>query len=133
MNKYSKIKPGPGFTLIEVIVSVVIISISVISIYEAFIGCMDGKVAAENYNRCTVLALEQMEKFDAESTTSSVTDQLSENNRLFEWNIEKQDTSGIIYEVYPSLKSIVLTIKWQGPGEHRKGQMEWTYYTLSQE
>ncbi|MFA5794824.1 MAG: prepilin-type N-terminal cleavage/methylation domain-containing protein [Candidatus Brocadiia bacterium] len=135
MNKYSEPKsgfrkPAKGFTLIELMVSVIIISISVISIYQAFIGCMDGKVAAENYNRCTVLALEQIQKFEEESTGSGGTEQLSENNRLFEWTIERKDLTGNAYDAYPSLKAIILNMKWQGPGEHRKGQMTWTYYTI---
>lgn len=126
---------SPGFTLIEVMVAATIVAVCVVSILQAFISCLEGRIASESYNRATSLALEQVaSRLWQEETPTSSTDQLAENNRVFEWSFETTDpTAGQLSEIAASLTELTFTIKWQGPGEQRQGQILWKVYKSKQE
>ena len=115
-----------GFTLIEVMISVVIVSISVVSIYQAFIACLEGRISSENYNRATLLMTDEIFKFKyAQPDENADREFLDEKkSRLFEWDYEISEFSDT-ERITPSYKKLTFTMKWKGPGEHRRGQMSW--------
>jgi prepilin-type N-terminal cleavage/methylation domain-containing protein len=115
-----------GFTLIEVMISTVIVSICAVSIYQAFIACLEGRIAAENYNRATLLMTDEIFKFkygrlDDNASRSFLDEQ---KHRSFEWDYEISELPDT-ERITPSYKKLTFTMKWTGPGEHRKGQMVW--------
>lgn len=112
-----------GFTLIEVLVALVIVSLSVISIYSAFAGISDTLARIDNYNRSVLMTLEKFWELEEallqpkEVYISDFSGELKDERRSFVWEFESNEL-----EDYPSLKEITFTIQWQ-QGK-RTGQLQ---------
>lgn len=106
---------GTGFTLIEVLIALTIVSISVVSIYAAFMGISDTLARVDNYNRSVLLGMEKLWELEEallqsdEARVSDFSGELKESDtRFFKWEF-----TGTDLESYPNLKEISLNLQWQ--------------------
>lgn len=104
-----------GFTLIEVLVALTIVSISVVSVYAAFAGISDTLARVDNYNRSVLIGMEKL--WEAEEALLQ-TDDVNVTN--FSGELKESDTRFLKWEFigtdltdYPNLKEINLTLQWQ--------------------
>ncbi|MBI4835437.1 MAG: prepilin-type N-terminal cleavage/methylation domain-containing protein [Planctomycetes bacterium] len=131
MRKTTSEKPRllsrQGFTLIEVLVALIIVSVGVVSIYSSFISISDTLARMDSHNRSILLALEKMWEVQEalmqpdEFKIDTFSGELKENNRYFKWEFTENDV-----EDYKSLKEITIKLDW----EHgrRKGNVTATTY-----
>ena len=100
-----------GFTLIEVMVAVAIVSVSLVSIYSAFMGISDTLARMDNYNRSVLLGLEKMWELEEAMLVSSetrVSDFSGPRGERFTCEFKENEL-----ESYPNLREVNLTIQWK--------------------
>ncbi len=112
-----------GFTLIEVMVALTIVSVGLVSIYSSFINISDTLARMDNYNRSVLIALEKMWEVEEalmqsdEFKIDTFSGELKDNNRYFKWEFTENAV-----ENYKNLREITINLDWkQGK---RKGNMK---------
>lgn len=122
------IKPIKGFTLVEVMIALIITSISLTFIYTAFTTIYDTHLRVKNYNQSVLFTLEQFWKLEEamsqepEVNISSFSDESKEGLCAFKWEFKE----GEPLEDYPFLSEIQFNIKWQH-GKRQGGFQAGTY------
>jgi prepilin-type N-terminal cleavage/methylation domain-containing protein len=103
-----------GFTLIEVLVALAIVSISVVSIFCAFIGISDSIARIDNYNKAVALGVEKIWELEEALINQDNVDfadfsgEIRESeNRSMKWEI-----TGKEIENYPNLTEINFSLQW---------------------
>ncbi|MBI4712091.1 MAG: type II secretion system protein [Planctomycetes bacterium] len=116
-----------GFTLIEVMAAVAILSVSVVIIFHALAVCIDARIMTENYNRATALAIEEIQYLDKPSGDETI------NNIKFAWTLDKEaPPTGESGQEYPALQELSLIMEWSNPDGRRKGQVTLKTYILEE-
>lgn len=126
-------KSDIGFTLIEVLVALTIVSISVVSVYAAFTGISDTLARVDNYNRSVLIGMEKLWEVEEallqseDANAVNFSGELKESDtRLLKWEFTQNDLQD-----YPNLKEINLTLQWQ-QGK-RSGNFNVTTYLRAKE
>lgn len=96
-----------GIILLEVLVSISILAICIIAIFEVFISCFDAQLRSENYTKATVIAMDLLE-YGEEFPDAESEGELDEDGRIFKWECVRNDIEG-----YPSLREIVMNMRWK--------------------
>ena len=124
-----KSSEAKGFTLVEVMVAVAICSITIVSIYYAFMNISDTIIRVDNYNQLVLVAREEVWKLeealreaDEEINIEDLSGEQSEGNRFFRWRF----TSESIPAYESVLQQINLKMDWQEG--RRKGAFEAASY-----
>lgn len=109
-----------GITLLEVLVSISILAICIVAIFEVFISCFDAQLRSENHSKAAMISLDAMEYAD-EFPIPLSSEELDEDIRKFTWQFTQNDI-----ENYPKLKEIIVDTVWtQGK---RQGRFSLTTY-----
>lgn len=123
-NRLKRCLSLTGFTLVEVMMALIITSVSLTFIYTAFTTIYDTHLRVKNYNQSILLSMEQFWKLEEamsqspEVNIASFSDKSKEGLCLFQWEFEE----GEPLENYPLLSEIKFNIKWaQGK---RKGSFQ---------
>jgi len=120
--------PDKGFTLIEVLVALAIVSVSVVSIFYAFMGISDSIARIDNYNKAVALGLEKIWELE-----EALMQQDNVDLADFSGEIKESETRSMRWEItgkeieeYPTLKEIDFSLQWtQG---RRTGNFNTTAY-----
>lgn len=103
-----------GFTLVEVMVALAIVSVALVSIFTAFGGISDTLARVDNYNRSCLIGIEKLWELEEamlkspEVRSSDFSGELKDERRSFRWEFESKEL-----ESYPTLREINLNLHWQ--------------------
>ncbi|MFH1155011.1 MAG: type II secretion system protein [Pseudomonadota bacterium] len=121
MSRHCK-RPGHarGFTLIETLVSLVVLSIAITMVLQLFSGGMNAKSRAEDYTRAVFHASEVMELLLASSTILEAPT-AGEWEDGYSWSAELAEETdetaepedSVIKETGPKLYRLTVTVSWQ--------------------
>ena len=121
-----------GFTLIEVMVALVVISVALVAVITAYLQLLNALRNTENYNQAVLISSEQMGLLEdeirrrgGEVNLSQYSGEETRGTRSFKWEF-----TGTTPEDYPDLQEIQMTINWSDG--KRQGQMIWTSYMKNQ-
>jgi hypothetical protein len=120
------IKLCEAFTLLEVLLSAVILAVCIVAIFGAFISCFEARLRAENYAKALLISLDKLEPIISSETftPSSDSEEIIEDIRRFKCQFSQ---SFEISEDYPELKAISLQTTWEQG--RREGRLSFsTYY-----
>ena len=109
ISKHSANNPDEllaGITLLEVLVSISILAICIVAIFDVFISCFDAQLRSENYSKAAMISMDAMEYAD-EFPIPSSPEELDEEVRKFTWEFTRNDI-----EDYPNLKEIIVDAVW---------------------
>ncbi len=102
-----------GFTLLEVIVSLVVLAADLVAVLGAFTASMAATGAAENRTIATMLLNEKLEELKKEPLVTAGEDEgdFGEEFEDYRWNVEviESGTPGLVY--------VVVTVSWLERGK----------------
>ncbi|MEK7447907.1 MAG: prepilin-type N-terminal cleavage/methylation domain-containing protein [Planctomycetota bacterium] len=108
-NRYP---PLTGFTLLEVLVSISILAIFLVSIYQCFIIIFDVLIKTDNYNQSVLLAEEKLylltEVLKQDEELADLSGEVKEGTKVFKW-----ETLVAKIDSHPDLRQVEITVNWQ--------------------
>ncbi|MFW6238529.1 MAG: type IV pilus modification PilV family protein [Halanaerobiales bacterium] len=96
-----------GFTLIEVLVAVIILSISFTVLAEGFSLAIDTYSRNRDYNFAVRLAEDKLEEIAGERESMTSGDIERENGRVFDWWVEDR-----VFQDSRNLRKYTITVEW---------------------
>lgn len=120
------LRSNKGFSLIEVLVTVSVLSVAVVFIFRAFTASLAAADFNKNMTLGCLLAEERLWDAEFRSNSFSVTNgEATLGAKNFNWELKLDDTDS------PDLKQALLTVAWQ-QGRENLYSMDFLTYYLSQ-
>ena len=114
-------KPSAGFTLVEVMVAVVVLSVGLVAVYEAFLVSLDAIGVFYNRLNAQFIANEEIERVQGELNLptgtflpSSQSGIREVDNRTFSWQLNLY-----LDDINQELYTINAFVSWQDEGTQR--------------
>jgi type II secretion system protein I len=112
------IKKNKGFTLLEVLLSLSIISVSLLAVINCFSGAVSAKKSVLNYTQAMLLADEKL--FEIQNADFNKIEKKGNFNppyEKFQWGIDASSTD------YSNLAQVDLTVSWTQQGREKSIQV----------
>lgn len=109
-------KNDNGFTLIEVLVAIVILSVGLLGMASLTIGIINGNKLSNDLTMATTLAQDRMEDIRrlGYSGTSATTTTTTENyNSITGYEAYKRETETTVNSPVTGMKTITVTVYWK--------------------
>jgi type IV pilus modification protein PilV len=116
-HRYNKKDKENGFTLIEVLIAVFILSVGLLGMASLTVGIINGNKFSNDLTTATILAQDKMEDIRrlGYSGTSATTTTITENyNSITNYTAFKRVTVTTVGSPAPGMKTITVTAFWQG-------------------
>ncbi|MCP4579691.1 MAG: prepilin-type N-terminal cleavage/methylation domain-containing protein [Deltaproteobacteria bacterium] len=115
-HRYNKKDKGNGFTLIEVLISIVILSVGLLGMASLTVGIINGNKFSNDLTTATILAQNKMEDIRrlGYSGTPTTTTTTTENyNSITDYTAYKRVTVTTVASPTSGMKTITVTTFWQ--------------------